>query len=183
MTPEESKTLRVIDALEAEGIPYFLSGSFASNFYGIPRSTKDAVFVLQAINGVGESFARRLGTDYLLEPQLSFETMTGTYRQYVRHQRSSFKIELFVLSNDPHDQQRFARRRAVKLFDRTVWFPSAEDVIVSKLRWCRKKDEEDIFNVMSVQFGQLDWAYIENWSEQHGTTLSMEKLRRAVPKT
>ena len=183
MTSEESKTLHVIDALEAEGIAYFLSGSFASNLYGVPRSTKDADIVLEAINGVGPSFARRLGSEYALDPQLSFETMTGTFRQYVRHQDSSFKIELFVLSDDPHDQQRFARCRAVKLFDRTIWFPSAEDVIVSKVRWARRKDEEDVFNVMCVQRGQLDWAYIETWCEKHRTTARMDRLRRAVPRS
>ena len=37
----------VVDALNAEQIPYLLVGSFSSNFYGIPRSTKDADFVIE----------------------------------------------------------------------------------------------------------------------------------------
>lgn len=36
----------MIDALNASGIPYLLAGSFSSNFYGIPRSSKDADFVI-----------------------------------------------------------------------------------------------------------------------------------------
>lgn len=181
MTPEESKTLRVIEALDAERISYFLAGSVASNYYGIPRSTQDADFVLQAKNGVGEGFARRLGQDFTLDLQLSFETVTGTYRQIVRHRLTSFKIELVLLSADGHDQERFARRKMEHLFGRTVWLLSAEDVIVSKLRWARHKDEEDIFNVMSVQRERLDWAYIESWCNRHGTLALMEKLRRSVP--
>ena len=45
MTPEASIMVRVADALSAAGIPYLLAGSFSSNYYGIPRSTKDADFV------------------------------------------------------------------------------------------------------------------------------------------
>lgn len=181
MTPEESKTLRIIEALEAEEIPYFLAGSFASNYYGIPRSTKDADFVLQAKGGVGASFSRRLGDEFIVDPQLSFETVTGTHRQYVRHAKTEFKIELFMLSNDAHDQTRFSRRKPERLFGRTVWLLTAEDVIVSKLRWARNKDEDDILNVMSVQRGRLDWAYIETWCRLHGTFPLMENLRRFIP--
>lgn len=181
MTPEESKTLRVIDALDAEKILYFLAGSFASNYYGIPRSTKDADFVLQTHDGLGENFAGRLGDEFVFDPQLSFETVTGTYRQYIRHVQSSFKVELFLLSSDEHDQQRFARRKAVKIFGRTIWLLSAEDVIVSKLRWARSKDEDDVKNVMTVQNQKLDWNYIENWCRKHGTLAVMEKIRRSIP--
>jgi len=40
-------TLRVIDALNAANVPHLLVGSFSSNYYGIPRSTEDADFVVQ----------------------------------------------------------------------------------------------------------------------------------------
>jgi hypothetical protein len=181
MTPQTSLTLSVADALTKTQIPYFLTGSFTSNYCGIPRSTKDADFVLQLSGGVGRNFARQLGNDFTVDPQLSFETVTGTYRPYVRHRRSRFKIELFLLPQDPHDQQRFARRREEPLFGRKIWMLSPEDVIVSKLRWARNKDEDDVRNVMTVQFGKLDWAYIESWCRRHGTLALMEEIRRSVP--
>src|SRR2546421_2954943 len=143
MTVNESITVHVADALDACGIAYFLSGSFASNYYGIPRSTKDADFVLRMERAVGADFVARLGPDYALEPQLSFETNTGTFRQLLSHKKRAFKVELFLLSSDPHDQLRFERRRSVSLFDRQLWLPSPEDVIVSKLRWARGKDKDD----------------------------------------
>jgi hypothetical protein len=45
MTGEEA-ALAVIETLESLRIPYMLVGSFASNFYGIPRATNDADFVV-----------------------------------------------------------------------------------------------------------------------------------------
>ena len=63
----------VADALAASGIAYLLAGSFSSNYYGIPRSTKDADFVVELRGGVGRDFMARLGADFEADPQLSFE--------------------------------------------------------------------------------------------------------------
>lgn len=181
MTPQDSLTLQVADALSACGIPYLLAGSFASNYYGIPRSTEDADFVLQLAGGAGADFAGKLGTGFEFDPQLSFETVTGTYRQYLRHVKTAFKIELFMLTKDAHDQERFARRREQNLYGRKVWLLSPEDVIVSKLRWARTKDKDDVKDVMSVQRDKLDWGYIGKWCREHGTLALMEEIRRSVP--
>jgi len=181
MTADESITLRVAEALEACGIRFLLSGSFASNYYGIPRSTRDADFVLQTTHAVGHELVRRLGEGFLLDPQLSFETNTGAFRQELRHTESAFKIELFLLSQDPHDQSRFARRREVQLHHRRLWLPSPEDVVITKLRWARGKDRDDARDVMAVQHDRLDWAYIEQWCGQHGTSALLEEIRRLLP--
>jgi len=181
MTTEESITLSVAEALEACGIPFLLSGSFASNYYGIPRSTRDADFVLQTPGAVGQDVAKRLGNDFVFDPQLSFETNTGTFREELRHKKSAFKVELFLLSQDPHDQSRFARRREVRLHQRRLWLPSPEDVVVTKLRWARGKDKEDARDVMAVQRDTLDWAYIERWCREHGTLAALQEVRAALP--
>jgi hypothetical protein len=41
----EDDTLAVMDALNAKGVPWMLVGAYSSNYYGIPRSTRDADFV------------------------------------------------------------------------------------------------------------------------------------------
>ena len=46
MTGDEA-VLAVIEALEGLGVGYMLVGSLSSNFYGIPRATQDADFVIQ----------------------------------------------------------------------------------------------------------------------------------------
>ena len=58
-----------------------LVGGFSSNYHGIPRSTKDADFVVQLSAPLNETFARSLGPEFEAEPQTSFETNTGTQRQ------------------------------------------------------------------------------------------------------
>lgn len=177
----EDVTLRVVDALNAAEIPYMLVGSFSSNVYGIPRSTKDADFVLQLQGDFSPKFYSSLGPNFEIEPQLTFETNTGTFKQEMQFQGTPFTVGLFRLSNDEFDQHRFQRRVAATLFGRPTFFPTAEDVIVMKLRWFRQKDRDDIRNVMIVQRGKLDWNYIENWCRKHGSFAVMEKMRHNLP--
>jgi len=126
--------LRVSAALDKAGVPFILVGSFSSNYYGIPRSTKDSDFVVKLSTHMNEEFARTLGPEFEAEPKLSFETNTGTQRQEFRVAGTMFKVEIFLLSTDPHDQERFRRRKAVTVGHRQVFLPTAEDVIIWKLR-------------------------------------------------
>ena len=54
-------TLLVVDALHREKILAMLVGSFSSNYYGIPRSTKDVDFVVQLDSNRSADFPRTLG--------------------------------------------------------------------------------------------------------------------------
>jgi hypothetical protein len=177
----EDVTLRVIDALNASCVNYMLVGSFSTNAYGIPRSTKDADFVLQLEGDLAPVFYEELGEDFEIDPQLKFETNTGTFKQEIHFSGTPFTVELFRLSNDGFDQERFRRRVSVKLLGRETFIPTAEDVVVMKVRWLRDKDRADIKNVLTVQRSKLDWPYIEKWCRAHGTLAKLEEIRRTVP--
>ena len=181
MTTIDDVTLRVIDALNASRIAYMLVGSFSTNAYGIPRSTKDADFVLQLDGDLAPAFYQALGKDFEIDPQLKFETNTGTLKQEMRFAGTPFTVELFRLSKDSFDQERFRRKVAVKLLGRGACIPTAEDVVIMKVRWFREKDRQDIKNVLTVQRGNLDWPYIENWCREHGTLAKLDEIRRTIP--
>jgi hypothetical protein len=53
---------RITAALEQAGIAYMLSGSFASAYYGTPRSTQDIDLVIAATPAQLEAFIRSLPT-------------------------------------------------------------------------------------------------------------------------
>lgn len=181
----EEAVAAVVDALEALGVSYMLVGSFSSNFYGVPRATQDADFVLcsEAKSVVG--IAERLGSRFRLDPQMSFETVTATTRYTLQCLDVPFQIELFLLSEDAHDQQRFARRRRVKMLGLEAFVPTAEDVIITKLRWShhgrRSKDIDDVRDVIAVQGERIDWDYVSMWCDRHGTLDLLEEIRRSIP--
>jgi hypothetical protein len=179
MTAVEFVT-RVIDALEQLHVPYMAVGSFSVNVYANPRSTKDADFVVQFGDDTITQIMNELGSDFELDQQMSFETITATTRYKVRHRQTLFLIELFFLSDDPHDRQRFARRLKGDINGRPVYVPTAEDVIIQKLRWSRhgkrQKDVDDARNVLAVQAGRLDIPYMRGWCDEHGTREVLEQL-------
>lgn len=183
MTGEEA-TVAVIDVLESFGASYMLVGSFASNFYGIPRTTQDADFVLQLEKYTVREVAARLPSQFRLDPQTSFEMVTGTTRFVLDVSTIPFQIELFLISDDPHDQERFARRRRVSLLGRQTFLPTAEDVVITKLRWslygARRKDQDDARNVIAVQGGHINWEYVHGWCDRHGTRKLLDDIRRSL---
>jgi predicted nucleotidyltransferase len=181
MTGNEA-TLRVIDALDALAIPYVLVGSFASNVYGVERATQDADLVIELGPASLADVFRRLRPEIRFDPQMGFETVTMTRRHVGEIAGGLFKIELFQLSDDPHDRERFRRRREIQLGGRGVFVLAVEDVIVTKLRWARSKDREDVRDVLAVQGDdRIDWAYVRSWTDRHGTTALLEEIRRSIP--
>lgn len=183
MTPDEA-VVSVLAALDAADIPYMLVGSLASNFHGIPRSTRDADFVVQLPAGALQRLSAGLPAGLLLERQGAFEAVTGTIRYLVTLAGSPFVCELFELSDDPHDRARFARRLSARVLGREAFVASAEDMVITKLRWVvaanRPKDRDDIRNILAVQ-GQLDWAYIARWCATHGTAQILADIRASLP--
>lgn len=180
MTDQEI-VFAIIRALDAADVEYMVVGSLSSNAYGFPRATQDADFVLKVEAASVSSLAKQLPEPLRLDPQMSFETVTGTNRFVVNAKRSHYKVELFMLSDDPHDRERFRRRVQGEAFGRSVWLPTPEDVIISKLRWSmqgkRVKDIEDIKGVLLVQRGRLDEEYLLHWCDIHSTRDLLESIK------
>lgn len=156
-----------------------LVGAFSSNAYGYPRATKDADIVVQYQEGLLVTLCAWLGDDFKLDPQAGFELKSGSIRNIVTYIPTKFEIEFFRLVADEHDQERFARRRQLALPDLGIEavIPTAEDVVIQKLRWQRDKDIADVRTVISIQSGRLDWTYIQHWANKHGTIELLNRLR------
>jgi hypothetical protein len=163
----EVLVVAVFDALRDLDIPFMVSGSLAANFYGVARATQDADLVLELSRLPIDAFAHRLAAQFDVDSQIAFETVTGSRRIVARARDSAFQVELFDLTDDAHDRERFTRRRPVDVLGRLVAVPTAEDVIINKLRWWRlagrQKDFDDARNVLAVQKAALDPAYVNRW--------------------
>jgi hypothetical protein len=182
MKSGEDAVAALLDILNREGLPYMIVGSFSSNRYGVPRATHDADFVVGTKGIAWTKYLAELPEGFELDPQASFEMVTATQRRIIEIPSLPFTIELFELSSDEHDQLRFSRRKKLTLLGREAWLPTAEDVIIQKLRWSRgakrPKDFADVVAVMQVQGpARLDWPYIEEWCGKHGTLDLLEEAK------
>jgi hypothetical protein len=144
--------------------------------------------VLRLASADREKLYAELPPSFKIDPQLSLKMVTGTWRQIIHIPEIPFMIELFELSQDDHDQSRFSRRQQRTLLGRQAWLPTAEDVIVQKLRWSiaarRGKDFDDAVAVIAVQEAEsrLDWTYIEKWCAEHGTLEILAEARAEAAK-
>ena len=187
MTAEDA-VAKLIEVLNELSVPYMVVGSFSSNYYGIARSTKDADIVANLPNDVSiGAIAKRLGPAFRLDPQAGFEGITATIKYVVSLVEVPFTIEVFLLSNDEHDQERFRRRREVQLSGRPTFIPAPEDVIITKVRWAasraqtRGKDAADVANLIAVSGELIDWPYVYSWCDRHGTRELLDEIRASIP--
>jgi hypothetical protein len=184
MTLEDIAAI-IIGALQEADLPFMVVGGLSCNVYSIPRSTKDVDIViklesagqLQRVNGL-------LPEEFHFDPQITFESITGSIRHIIRIEGTPFVIELFELREaDAFQFCRFERRRVLFLapLKLSAPIPTAEDVIVQKLRWGRPKDLDDVRGVLSVQGSALDFSYIEDWCRKLEILDRYESVRSTVP--
>ncbi len=175
----EQAAAHVLGKLAELKIDHMLVGAFSSNAYGVPRSTKDADIVVDFGDVQVVEFCEQLGPSFILDRQMMLEGFTGSLRNVVQHPDSGFDIELFRLGDDAHHQERFSRKQAHAIVELSIetWIPAVEDVIIQKLRWARRKDLDDVVNVIGVSGQLIDWDYLHHWTGQHGTTDLLNQLR------
>ncbi len=182
----EALAVLVIEACESEGVDHMLTGAFATSLYGIPRSTKDVDVVLSMMGPDPISrVSGRLNAVVEFDQQVQFDTLTWGKRLVgIARKGPPLKVELFELFSDAFVQAQFERRRRLfsNQLNRATWLPTAEDVVVQKLRWGRSKDLDDARDVLAVQGPEnLDMAYIRDWCQRHGTLERLEHALAEIP--
>jgi len=65
----------VLSRLDECGIPYMITGSFASNLHGVLRATQDADIVIEADQGSLDRFLQSLGAAFYASPEATGEAL------------------------------------------------------------------------------------------------------------
>jgi hypothetical protein len=62
-----------------------------------------------------------------------------------------------------------------------IWLPTAEDLVIQKVRWGRPKDLDDARDVILVQgIDTLDIARVRDWCHIHGRLDSLASILEEV---
>ena len=169
---EELEVLTIVTGrLATAAIPYMITGSFALNYYAVPRMTRDIDVVVALKEADIDRVVDLFEADFYVDRDTVQEAVRtpGTFN--LIHQAYVFKVDCIVRKNSEYRQTEFARRRSVSLEGHPVYLVAPEDLILSKLDWARESRSEmqltDVRNLLTgVQ--NLDREYLQRWADRLG---------------
>lgn len=173
----EDSTLAVVRALERMGVRHDLTGSLASSLHGEPRATNDADLVAELRLSHYARLQAELGGRFFLD-QEDFAHAAASERYFnLVDEIELAKVDVFCVRDEGYQHEALARTVRLEL-ERddpfSVDVASAEDTVISKLRWYRLGGEvsdrqwRDIVGVLAVQEGRLDLVHARGWCQRLG---------------
>jgi hypothetical protein len=162
---------RLITALERAGVPYMLTGSYASGMYGIPRATNDVDVVIAPTPEELRRLLREFPDDrYYADEEDAFQSFAAQSQFNVIDFATSWKADLIFRKDREFSRTEFARRCLHSIGGRTVYLVSPEDILIAKLEWAKlgesERQIEDAAGVVRRQGATLDRAYVERWVDE-----------------
>ena len=176
-----------VDVLDKLKIPYAIGGSVASSFYGPVRFTQDAdISVAAFANHIGE-FCQALQGSFYVSQEAVQQAHQSASSFNVIHLDTAFKMDVFVISNDPFKKKVLLRRQEIAFdanSDRTYNLVSPEDIILLKLQWfleggsVSEKQWNDTLGVLKNRQDTLDIDYLKDWGRRLSVLELLEKAIR-----
>ena len=168
--------------LNAAELAYLLTGSMASNFWGIPRTTHDLDFVIQLPPTAIPKMVAAFSGDFFLDEASVRAAYQPPHQFNAIDRRSTLKVDFWLPRPVPFEREMFARRKRVKLFGEQAWIGTAEDVLLHKLYWNQITPSDrqlgDAVGIVAVQGGALEKSYLRHWAIELGVAAGLEKLLR-----
>jgi hypothetical protein len=121
--------------LNGAAVAYMVTGSMASNYWGIPRTTHDLDFVIQLPPSAIPSLVTSFSGEFFMQEEAIRAAYEPPHQFNAIDTRSELKVDFWLLKNIPFEREMFSRRRKITVFDETAWMATAEDVILHKLYW------------------------------------------------
>ena len=174
---EQSELLRfVVSVLERLHLPYFVTGSTVTIFYGEPRFTNDIDIVVDLPTSAVEEFCLQFPEDdFYVSQQAASDAVRRRSQFNIIQPRSGLKVDVIVPSPSEFNRTRFARARRVQAGE--GWdaaFSSPEDAMLKKMEFFREggsdKHLRDITGVLKTSGNEIDTAYIDRWADTLGLT-------------
>jgi hypothetical protein len=174
---------RVVHALDAAGIPYMLTGSFASAYHAVPRATQDIDLVIAPNWSQLAELARAFPAPaYYFEASAALEALQAESLFNVIDLATGWKIDFIIRKSREYSRTEFARRQLIVFEGLNLYIATAEDVLLSKLEWAKLgqsgRQLEDAAWLLRRRRDDLDRAYVERWVEELQVAEQWEAVQR-----
>jgi hypothetical protein len=166
--------------LNRSGVTYYLTGSMASNYWGIPRTTHNLDFVVQLPMSVVPRIMQEFSGDFYMEEAAVRAAYQPPYQFNAIDTRSALKVDFWLPKPEPFDREMLRRRVQAELFGEPAWISTAEDVVLHKLVWNRISPSDrqpgDVAGIVAVQAEALDKNYLRQWAQELKLTSELERV-------
>ena len=174
---------RIAEALEAAGIPYMVTGSFASALHGRPRATQDLDLVIAPTAQQLKQFISSLShPQYYVVRDAALEALRSEDQFNVIETKSGWKVDFIIRKSRPFSLVEFDRRVAADLHGSHIFVATAEDVLLAKLEWAKRggseRQIEDAAGILQTRGSELDAKYIQRWIPELGLESQWTAARR-----
>lgn len=163
--------------LERLGIQYMLTGSFAMNYYGCPRMTRDVDIVVAIPPGKIRALVADLQVEYYVDELAVRDAVASRFMFNVIHLDATIKIDFVIRKDTEYRHLEFARRRQIDSSGTPLWIVSPEDLILSKLEWSREshslQQSADIGNLLP---SVVDADYLHSWAGKLGVAEKLQQI-------
>lgn len=168
----------VVNRLEKAGIPYMITGGFALNFWGHPRTTHDIDIVIEAKKEDKEKIINLFKDDFYVSKEAVEDAIEHQFTFNILHLKSGAKVDVWLVKKDPFRILEFKRKLKKKFFNKEFFIISPEDLILSKLLWYKEGESsrqlEDIKSIL--QTSKINLNYIKSWAEKQSTIEILNKV-------
>lgn len=159
--------------LETSGMPYMLTGSYASAVHGTPRATQDIDIVIGPSRAQLETLLEQLpDTAYYVSREAALDALARRGQFNVIDFETGWKVDFILVKAREFSREELARRRAIEVDEVPLFVASAEDVVIAKLEWAKlgasTRQLEDVAGIIRMQAERLDRPYVERWVAQLG---------------
>lgn len=177
---EELEVLKIVTGrLNAAGIPYMVTGSIATNFYAVPRMTRDIDLVVELSEPDAERLVGSFRDAFYVDGDMVQRAIREKTMFNLIHQQYVIKVDFVIRKASEYRQEEFSRRRPVSVEGNEFLVVAPEDLILSKLEWSKETRSEaqlaDVRNLLRSVEG-LDRDYLARWAKR----LSLESFLREV---
>jgi hypothetical protein len=172
--------------LELNEIVYRVVGSMASIAYGENRFTNDIDIVADLrIEHVAALCDFCQPPDYYIARHAVEEAIRKQFQFNIIHVTSGLKIDVMLPKGNEYSAIQQTRARRISDPDGlSAWFAAPEDVILNKLIFFQlggiEKHLRDIAGIIKVKQNELDYAYIESWSQKLNVASEWSLVKQRV---
>ena len=166
--------------LDEAGISYMFTGSIVTNFYTVPRMTRDIDIVIGLKEADTDKVYNIFEKYFYIDKDMVLAAIKRERMFNIIHYHSVFKIDFIVRKDNPYRIEEFRRRKKIIFEDTELYIAAPEDLILSKLYWAKETMSElqlnDVRNLFkSVK--DIDMNYIKQWVNYLGIDEIYRKAR------